>query len=681
MSVDASGHVLSDEVESNLPDVQLLAIDTLKEQLDDARSLPDLLSEETNQLDTEAAEITGHSSGSSVFITSGTSTLSGMTITGGDAFGGGGINNKADGILTVKDSVVTGNLAQGGGGIYTGGYIGGPYSQLTVDNSTISDNTVYGGSQSPGSGPYYFYGRGGGIMGYRSYITVDNSTVSGNSAKYPGFRSEGGGIFGGTATISDSTISGNSAQEGSGVYTVGFLAITNSTIAGNSTEGIRSENNLGTVVANSTITNNYEGIYADGATLTNSIVAGNRTNIAGSVNAATSRNNLIGDPTNFRPDVDGNLLPPIGPPAGGLTNGVNGNIVGDPDAGLGALANNGGPTETCALFSYSPAINAGDNSLIPIDPSTGSPFTTDQTGAPRIFNGTVDIGAVEIQATVVPSTVVDTTTDDVAADGLTSLRAAIGIAERSGGVVTFDPTVFASPQTITLTQTLDPLSDGNPGELVVDCWNGAVTIDGPGADLLTVQGEPGSQVFLVTGSSPATISGMTITGAPGFGAAAGIVDKGNLTLASSVVTGNTGSGIINDGALTVSNSNISGNKAYSVHFGGGIRNVGTATISNSTISGNTAFPGFNRGGGIINYGAAAIYNSTISGNTAFDGGGIDNETILNSSLQPTLTISDSTISGNSAALAGGGISNNEGTATISDSTISGNTAVRGGGID
>ncbi len=734
---------------------------------------------------------------SGVFTTSGTTTIEGVTITGGKTtLGGGGINNKADGILTVKDSVVTGNSAQGGGGIYTGGYIGGPYSQLTVDNSTISDNKVLGVA---GGGPYYFAGNGGGIMGFRSDITVDNSTISGNVASSDSL-SEGGGIFGGTATISNSTISGNSADKGGGVYSFGFLAITNSTIYGNEglhgtagipstySGGILCRNGPGAVVANSTITNNDTGIYAVGATLTNSIVSGNGANIAGSLNAATSRNNLMDDAAT----------------AGGLTNGVNGNIVGVADPGLGALVNNGGPTKTCALLSYSPAINAGDNSLIPIDPSTGSPFTTDQTGAPRIFNGTVDIGAVEFQGTPVDSTVVNTTADDVSADGLTSLREAIAFAERSGGVVTFDPTVFASPQTIALTQEQAGLIDGNPGGLVVDCGNGAVSIAGPGAGLLTVQGEPGTPVFNVIGSSPATISGMTITGAEpgaepdlqlmswGFGSgvptsgknldvvgldnsgllqirifdangvsgdifesidseglldldfrnnageegfighetgadpasllpsgqisaitslkqqlpgwlpphvlssaereqvlsevaslvssqpsiAAGILNEGNLTLASSVVTGNRNSGIINDGALTVSNSNISGNTSGGFD-GGGIRNIGTATISNSTISGNTANPFNGSGGGIANYGAAAISNSTISGNTAAEGGGISNEhsIALQLNVHPTLTISDSTISGNQ----GGGISNG-GTATISDSTISGNTARTGGGI-
>lgn len=59
---------------------------------------------------------------------------------------------------------------------------------------------------------------------------------------------------------------------------------------------------------------------------------------------------------------------------------------------IGALANNGGPTQTHILVAGSPAINKGSNALIP----TG--VTTDQRGAgfPRIVNSIVDIGAVEV---------------------------------------------------------------------------------------------------------------------------------------------------------------------------------------------------------------------------------------------------------------------------------------------
>ena len=58
---------------------------------------------------------------------------------------------------------------------------------------------------------------------------------------------------------------------------------------------------------------------------------------------------------------------------------------------LAPLGNNGGPTETMALLRGSPAINAGNNALIPAG------VTTDQRGVgfARIVGGTVDIGAYE----------------------------------------------------------------------------------------------------------------------------------------------------------------------------------------------------------------------------------------------------------------------------------------------
>jgi parallel beta-helix repeat protein len=100
----------------------------------------------------------------------------------------------------------------------------------------------------------------------------------------------------------------------------------------------------------------------------------------------------------------------------------------------------------------------------------------------------------------------------------------------------------------------------------------------------------------------------------------------------------------------------------------------SVTITNSTISGNTA----NSGGGILsNSCALTITNSTISGNTAgSQGGGIYYVYTSSSS-----TITNSTITGNTANSGGGGIAFAYSSPTITNSTITGNTTnYQGGGI-
>ncbi len=113
---------------------------------------------------------------------------------------------------------------------------------------------------------------------------------------------------------------------------------------------------------------------------------------------------------------------------------------------------------------------------------------------------------------------------------------------------------------------------------------------------------------------------------------------------------------------------VSDNATYG---GGGISNLGTLTVINSTISGNTTISG---GGGISYFGTLTVINSTISGNNSdYSGGGIAGSS--------TLTVSNSTISGNMAIDEGGGVYSNGGILDIIDSTISGNVSGKtGGGI-
>ena len=198
----------------------------------------------------------------------------------------------------------------------------------------------------------------------------------------------------------------------------------------------------------------------------------------------------------------------------------------------------------------------------------------------------------------------------------------------------------------------------------------AVTISGPGAERLSIDGNGTFRVFdnLTSGVS---ISGFTIT--------------------NGSAPGTNGGGIFNEGGnsatLRLSDCAVSGNSA---DFGGGIFNSnGTLTVDSCTISGNVAALS---GGGISNSavdGAAnlTITNSTISDNsaTANDGGGILNGAGGTTLSVASLTVSNSTLSGNSAIGNGGAIANavdaapNAARATITNSTFSDNSATANGG--
>ena len=193
-----------------------------------------------------------------------------------------------------------------------------------------------------------------------------------------------------------------------------------------------------------------------------------------------------------------------------------------------------------------------------------------------------------------------------------------------------------TPATITL----------NSGQLFVDV---VVTISGPGANLLTVDANHASRVFVIAPIQEGfSISGLTIANGSandGSGGAGILSGGGGLTISNCTLSGNSapngsGGGIAAFGIFTIiSNCTLSGNSVGGGASGGGVLTGGTATISNSTLSGNSAPNG--AGGGIINEGALTVTNCTLSGNTATFGGGIVNG-------DGTLIISNSTLTGNSA---------------------------------
>ena len=269
-----------------------------------------------------------------------------------------------------------------------------------------------------------------------------------------------------------------------------------------------------------------------------------------------------------------------------------------------------------------------------------------------------------------------TTASDVvdANDGVTSLREAVAYANSNSGADTIRFAANLAGQTITLTN----------GELQLTDTTGTTTITGLGADQLTISGNNASRVFNVAPNASVAISGVTITDGYDASAGGGICNTGVLTITNSILSGNStdgvGGGIYNTyGTLTLTNSILSANSA--TYDGGGIYNIsGTVILNGSTLSansaGNISKSAGGSGGGVCNYGVLTITDSTISGNSATygDGGGI-----YNISAGGTLTITDSTVSGNWALFDGGGVENTVGTSIIINCTFSGNSATTGNG--
>src|SRR6185369_3186217 len=166
--------------------------------------------------------------------------------------------------------------------------------------------------------------------------------------------------------------------------------------------------------------------------------------------------------------------------------------------------------------------------------------------------------------------------------------------------------------------------------------------------------------------------GDTITFAPGLGAitltSGELVITKNLTFVgpggtNQIVQRSSAGGtfafrIFNVLAGTVALHNLAIKNGLIADDGGGICNQGALTISNCTISGNSA--GAVQGGGIFSFTSVTIYNSTIVSNTASVGGGIF---VYSGS---TASLVNSTVAGNVATANFGGGIYNLGALTVSN---------------
>lgn len=327
------------------------------------------------------------------------------------------------------------------------------------------DLTIDGTGQNitvDGAGTYRVFSINSGKTVTLNALTITNGKTGG----------EAGGILNrGTLNVTNSTISNNSAvgdgTYGGGIRSFGALSVTNSTFFNNKALGAGLNgafgggiSNSGTLqVFNSTFSDNNAtettggpqlggGIYNQfgTATLENTIIANSTSGGDCYLNSGT----LTADENNI--DSDGSC----GLAATWTT----------PQIALGALADNGGPTQTMALGNSSVAIDAGKDSVCAAAPV----HALDQRGEAR-NDLQCDVGAFELVFTDSAIVVNDRATD--------------------GETFTFGPTLaqikFAS---------------GTPFYLLVQLLTGAPA-NTPPADALPLTWDLSQGCFRCDKSSPA----------------------------------------------------------------------------------------------------------------------------------------------------------------------------------
>ncbi|HST28177.1 MAG TPA: right-handed parallel beta-helix repeat-containing protein [Rudaea sp.] len=318
-----------------------------------------------------------------------TVTLSDLTLTGGNYSGAGAglaIKYGNGPVAPASRTQLNGPTAIAASG-----------PNVTLNQVTISNNTSNV--------------QAGGLFISNATVAINQSSISGNTLTATGNYGAGGVYItnGSAVTITDSTISGNSAS-GSHTFLTGgvyvyrsALAATNSTVTGNRASG---GNDLAGGIS---LANSSAGIYDSTVTgnsttaanvVTGGILVGNQfvgagLNISNSILAANT------GPIDMRVFGSSNVIAQsnlMGAALSGAFAG-NGNVFNDAP-GLGALANNGGPTLTMLPLAGSPALGAGNVALIPAG------VTTDQRGAgyARVVSGSLDLGSVEAAAAPVAAT-------------------------------------------------------------------------------------------------------------------------------------------------------------------------------------------------------------------------------------------------------------------------------------
>ena len=524
----------------------------------------------------------------------------------------------------------------------------------------------------------------------RVFTITDGEVILNNITIINGVAGDGGGIFNSAALTLNacavtSCVANGTPGSGGGIFNGagGVLTATGTSFQNNSANraGGAIEDNSGTGL---------------GIILTNVMMIENNAGLA---------------PANAAPGNGGGLHI-TGPGDSQITDCT---VIGNRSAAEGGGLWNGGGTMAVTTTTVSNNVNLGDganqggaglfnaggtliveNSMVNNNMTTGP-----STSGGGILN---DMGVLTVRNTTL--------------NGNTSIRAGGAIEDNS-----------AAGNTLTLTNVsmADNTTGGSPGN------GGGLHITGPGNSMITDCNVIGNRAEaegggLWNGTGVMTVSGSMINSntTVGMGAnqgGAGIFNAGGtVNINGGTVNGNmtsgmstSGGGILNDmGILSVTNTELSGNS--SIRAGGAIEDNSAAgntlTLTNVTMNNNTTSSAPGNGGGlhITGPGNSTITDCTVTNNSAAaEGGGLWNGagemTVSGCSVNGNTTVGDGADQGGAGifnaggtlivmggtindnmtsgtSTSGGGILNDLGILTVTNTMISGNSSIRaGGGIE
>lgn len=608
--------------------------------------------------------------GGAIFNQDGIVNISSATFTLNRSHGDAGvIFNDGDGTLTINRTTFDRNSADGNGGAL----VNNNFAQATIDEVTFSNNSAGGDGGA-------IYNNSDFTSGSTLSLTIDDSTLNDNTAD------RGGAIFNGPLgglTMTNSTLSANIATtDGGGLANFGSVSLLNSTLY------------LNDAPVGAGIANNIGGVPPFGlTTLKNTLVAG------GDSGPDVDDGAIAFGGSSF---VDGghNLIEDVGTVTA-FNDPLSANVLGmNPQ--LDVLRDNGGPTRTHALLFGSPARDAGDNFAVTLNDQRGlnRVFDGDGNGVATVDIGAFESGFV---VNSFLDTVDENPGDGINADanGRSTLRAAIMEANARPGedTIILGPGVFK----LTLTGRAEDFRFNSSGNITSSSETGDLdilddlNIIGAGTDLTFIDAAQIDRLFQIFPNVNLKLSNLTLQhgNATSTDVGGAIFNQGATSLDNVLVINSSagrGGGIYNDttGTLTIEDSLFRGNQA--VQQGGALYNDGNLTLTRSDIGAVSRLAA-----AITTSAATTITLSDVSDFptsvpfviqvdaermlvTAVLGNEFTVTRAYNGTVATTHSASAFATLGNVANIHGGGLFN-LGVADITQSSFSGNLAQsRGGGL-